>query len=84
MRRSTYFMLSATFTAIAIAALIIAVVYDGMDNSDRSIIFGCVACACAIPAFSSATILLKSADEKDEDQEETIFEENTSMEDNND
>lgn len=82
MRNSTYFLLTATFIIVSIVALIIAVVYDGMDNSDRSIVFGCVACACAVPAFSSATILLKSADDKEESNDETKAEEKTSVEEN--
>lgn len=80
MRHSTYFMLSATFIVFAIAALIGAVICDAMNNSDKSIVFGCIACACTIPAFSSATLLLKSADEKlessKEENEETSTEEN--------
>lgn len=60
MRQSTCFTMTIVFTAAAIAALIFAVVCDAMNNSDKSIIFGCIACACAVPAFSSALLLFQS------------------------
>lgn len=88
--KSSYLTLAATFTIVAIGALIIAVVYDGMDNSQRSIVFGCVACTCTIPAFTSAKILFKSADkemakkEADETAAEKAVVDTASTEDIND
>lgn len=60
MRQSTCFTMTLVFTIAAIASLLCAIICDATNNSSRSVIFGCVACACSIPAFSSALILFQS------------------------
>lgn len=60
MRQSTCFTMTMVFTVATIAALVLAVACDAMNNSNRSIIFGCIACACSVPAFSSALLLFQS------------------------
>lgn len=67
-------MLSLTLIIISIIALVIAIINDGTNNSSRSVVFGCVSCACAIPAFTSASIFLKLADEDEDTTEESTAE----------
>lgn len=91
MRQSTCLTMTLVFTIIAVTALICAVICDAADNSSRSVTFGCIACACSIPAFSSASLLLQSGinsmkankkSETDEDISENA--EPTALEEDND
>ncbi len=77
MRRSTCFTMTMVFIIAAIAALICAIICDAMNNSDKSITFGCIACACAIPAFSCGLILFQAGidDMKESKTEEAIIDE---------
>lgn len=60
MRKSTYLTMTLVFTIISITALLCAIICDALNNSSKSITFGCIACACSIPAFSCASILFQS------------------------
>lgn len=80
MRRSTCFTITMVFIIAAIAALICAIICDAMNNSDRSITFGCIACACAIPAFSCGLILFQAGIDgmkelKESETEEAVVDE---------
>lgn len=80
--------MTVVFAAAAITALICAVICDGMDNSNKSVIFGCIACACSIPAYSCASILYQSGkkqlDNKTETEETEETGETDGSEENND
>lgn len=78
MRQSTYLTMTLVFTIAAVTALLCAIICDALDNSNRSVTFGCIACACSIPAFSCASILFQSssksmkASEENEENSENI------------
>ena len=83
MRQSTYLTMTLVFTIFAVTALICAIICDALNNSNRSVTFGCIACACSIPAFSCGSILFQSA--KKESKEDKQNSENIeSSEENND
>lgn len=91
MRQSICFTTTMVFSAAAIVTLIFAVVCDAMNNSDKSIVFGCISCACSISAFSSALILFQSGidsmkvSKKSKIEEEIIIDEKVeeAVEENN-
>ncbi len=74
MKNSAYFTLSLVLLIISVIMLVLAVIFDGMNNINRSVVFGCVSCACAVPAFTSATIFLNLADEDGDEQKENAAE----------
>ena len=65
MRQSTYLTMTLVFTIAP------AIICDALNNSNRSITFGCIACACSIPAFSCASILFQSGSKSMKKDEET-------------
>lgn len=71
MRQSTYLTMTLVFTIATVTALLCAIICDALNNSNRSITFGCIACACSIPAFSCASILFKSGSKSMKKDEET-------------
>lgn len=71
MRQSTYLTMTLVFTIATITALLCAIICDALNNSNRSITFGCIACACSIPAFSCASILFQSSSKSMKKDEET-------------
>lgn len=87
MRQSTYLTMTLVFTIATVTALLCAIICDALNNSNRSITFGCIACACSIPAFSCASILfqlgsksMKKDEETTEDTETVDSEENNNAE----
>lgn len=60
MRQLTCLTMTLVFTILSITALLCAIVCDATNNSSRSVTFGCIACACSIPAFSCASLLFQS------------------------
>lgn len=88
MRQSTYLTMTSVFTIAAVTALLCAIICDALNNSSRSVTFGCIACACSIPAFSCASILFKSNSDNiktsEEDEETTEDTEVADSEENND
>lgn len=87
MRQSTYLTMTLVFTIATVTALLCAIICDALNNSNRSITFGCIACACSIPAFSCASILFQSGSksmkkdgETTEDTETVDSEENNNAE----
>lgn len=71
MRQSTYLTMTLVFTIATVTALLCAIICDALNNSNRSITFGCIACACSIPAFSCASILFQSGSKSMKKDEET-------------
>ncbi len=71
MRQSTYLTMTLVFTIATVTALLCAIICDALNNSNRSITFGCIACACSIPAFSCASILFQSSSKSMKKDEET-------------
>lgn len=71
MRQSTYLTMTLVFTIATVTALLCAIICDALNNSNRSITFGCIACACSIPAFSCASILFQSVSKSMKKDEET-------------
>ena len=87
MRQSTYLTMTLVFTIATVTALLCAIICDALNNSNRSITFGCIACACSIPAFSCASILFQSSSKimkkSEEDEETTADTETVDSEENN-
>lgn len=71
MRQSTYLTMTLVFTIATVTALLCAIICDALNNSNRSITFGCIACACSIPAFSCVSILFQSGSKSMKKDEET-------------
>lgn len=71
MRQSTYLTMTLVFNIATVTALLCAIICDALNNSNRSITFGCIACACSIPAFSCASILFQSGSKSMKKDEET-------------
>ena len=71
MRQSTYLTMTLVFTIATVTALLCAIICDALNNSNMSITFGCIACACSIPAFSCASILFQSGSKSMKKDEET-------------
>lgn len=71
MRQSTYLTMTLVFTIATVTALLCAIICDALNNSNRSITFGCIACACSIPAFSCASIPFQSGSKSMKKDEET-------------
>lgn len=84
MRQSTYLTMTLVFTIATVTALLCAIICDALNNSNRSITFGCIACACSIPAFSCASILFQSSSKiMKKDEETTEDTETVDSEENN-
>lgn len=84
MRQSTYLTMTLVFTIATVTALLCAIICDALNNSNRSITFGCIACACSIPAFSCASILFQSGSKSmKKDKETTEDTETVDSEENN-
>ena len=84
MRQSTYLTMTLVFTIATVTALLCAIICDALNNSNRSITFGCIACACSIPAFSCASILFQSgSNSMKKDEETTEDTETVDSEENN-
>lgn len=71
MKRSTYLTIAIVMLSTAIVALLLAIMFDAMNDQETSKIFGCTAAILAIPAFLSAFIFFDSSSNKG-DAESTI------------
>lgn len=71
MKRSTYLTIAIVMLSTAVVALLLAVMFDAMDDQETSKIFGCSASIIAVPAFLSALIFFDNSN-KEGSEESTI------------